>query len=75
MLTLVFNALSALIIIRAIASWIDPAARHPIVRTLDSITEPMLKPIRKLIPPTGGIDFSPMVLLVLIMFLRGMLRV
>jgi YggT family protein len=37
------------------------------------LTEPVLAPIRKLIPPIGGLDFSPMILLVLLRVLRGML--
>ncbi len=39
---------------------------HPVRRSLDQIVEPMLAPIRRLVPPLGGFDFSPIVLLVLI---------
>jgi YggT family protein len=37
------------------------------------LTEPALAPIRKLIPPAGGLDFSPMILLILLRIVRGML--
>lgn len=42
---------------------------HPIRRTLDSIVEPFLAPIRRILPNTGMIDFSPMVLVILIQVL------
>ena len=42
---------------------------HPIRRALDSIVEPFLAPIRRILPNTGMIDFSPMVLVILIQVL------
>ena len=39
---------------------------HPIRQALDRVVEPMLLPFRQLIPPVGGIDFSPIVLLLLV---------
>lgn len=46
---------------------------HPIRRTLDRLVEPMLAPIRSVIPPVAGIDFSPMVLLVLVQVVEQIL--
>jgi YggT family protein len=46
---------------------------HPVRRTLDSIVEPMLAPIRRVIPPIGMIDFSPLVLLLLIQLISNLL--
>ena len=43
---------------------------HPIRQFLDSIVQPFLAPIRKLLPPTGGLDFSPLVLFFLVELIR-----
>lgn len=53
------------VILSAILSYfMDPY--HPVRRGLNSIVEPMLAPIRRVIPPVGMIDFSPLILIVLI---------
>lgn len=46
---------------------------HPLRRTLDSLIGPMLAPIRRVIPPVGMFDFSPLVLLILIRIVQGIL--
>ncbi|HZW02600.1 MAG TPA: YggT family protein [Anaerolineaceae bacterium] len=46
---------------------------HPVKRTLDRIVEPMLSPIRRVVPPLGMIDFSPLVLLILIQLAQYLL--
>lgn len=51
---------------RAILSWFQQGAYNPLTRLLDSITEPLLGPIRKVLPPIGGLDFSPFVLIILL---------
>ncbi len=51
--------------------FMDPM--HPLRRTLDRIVEPMLIPIRRLIPPLGGMDFSPVVLVVVIQLVEAIL--
>lgn len=62
------------IIIRALLSWVNPDPYNPIVQFLNSITEPVLYRVRQLIPMTGiGIDFSPIIVLLAIMFLQGFL--
>ena len=43
---------------------------HPVRRGLNSVVEPMLAPIRRLIPPVGMIDFSPLILIVLIQVIK-----
>ena len=43
---------------------------HPIRQNIDRIVEPMLAPIRRVVPPVSMIDFSPMVLLILLQILR-----
>ncbi len=58
------------IFIIVIISWVAPGSHHPGSMLLHQITEPLLRPIRNLIPSTGGLDFSPMILL-LILFVLG----
>ncbi len=58
---LFFNIYFFSLIIVAILSWIAPQTHNPVVSILHSITEPALKPIRQLIPPMGGLDFSVMI--------------
>ncbi len=56
------------IIIRALISWVSPDPRNPIVQILGKLTEPVLKPLRRLVPPrmTGNIDVSPILAILLI---------
>jgi YggT family protein len=59
------------IIIRALLSWVNPDPYNPIVQLLHSITEPVLLRVRQLIPMSGiGIDFSPIIVLLAIVFLK-----
>ncbi len=46
---------------------------HPIRRTLDNIVEPMLRPIRRVLPPLAGLDFSPLVLVIVIRIVESLL--
>jgi YggT family protein len=47
---------------------------HPVRRFLDSIVEPMLAPIRRIVPLVGMLDFSPLILIVLIQLIGNLLR-
>jgi len=59
---------------RAVISWVNPDPYNPIVRFLNSITEPVLYPIRRRIPiHFGGIDFSPVLVIMAIIFLQTFL--
>lgn len=58
-----------LIIAMVILSWVGRNFHHPIVPLIYQLTEPVLKPIRKVIPPISGIDLSPLFALVIIRFL------
>jgi len=60
------------LIIRALISWVNPDPWNPIVQFLYRITEPVLRPIRQRLPMTG-IDFSPIVVILAIMFLQRFL--
>jgi YggT family protein len=68
-------ALNLLVLARVIVSWVDPTGRNDISRMLISVTEPMLAPIRRFLPQTGMIDFSPLILLLITGFLLQLLRV
>jgi YggT family protein len=58
-----------IIIIRALISWVNPDPWNPIVQFLHRVTEPVLRPIRRRLPMTG-IDISPIVVILAIMFLQ-----
>lgn len=61
-----------IILIRALISWVNPDPYNPIVVFLQRVTEPVLEPIRRLVPPErmGGIDLSPLVAMLAILFVR-----
>ena len=66
-LNLLFTVLSIAVIARALLSWFDPTMRFPISQLLVDLTEPIIAPIRRIVPPLGGmIDLSPLVALVLL---------
>jgi YggT family protein len=54
------------IIIEVILSWVNPGAYNPATVLIYRLTEPLLEPARRLIPPMGGLDFSPLVVLILL---------
>jgi len=56
-----------------IASWVQIPPDSPIGNFLYSMTEPLLGPIRSVLPDMGGLDFSPLVLLFAVRMLRGVL--
>ena len=63
-----------IIIGRAVISWVNPDPYNPIVRFLNSATEPILYPIRRRLPiHLGGIDFSPVLVIIAIIFLQTFL--
>jgi YggT family protein len=58
-----------LIIIAVLLSWLAQGLRHPFIPLVFQLTEPVLMPIRKVIPPIAGIDLSPLFALIAIRFL------
>lgn len=66
--------LYSLIVLGAvILSWIPVDRRNPVASIVYTLTEPALAPIRKVLPPMGGLDLSPMVLLIGLQVLKGFL--
>lgn len=59
-LLLLLNTLIVCLFGRAILSWVDPHGQHPFQRPLAQLTDPLLRPIRRLMPSMGGLDLSPM---------------
>jgi YggT family protein len=59
-----------IVIITALLSWVNPDPYNPIVRFLHAVTEPVLRPIRRVIGYGIGIDFSPMVVILGILFVK-----
>lgn len=71
----ILQVLIFLIFIRAIMSWIpnlDP--QHPIVHFLDILTEPFVQPVRRLLPSTMGMDFSPLITFLILQGLIELIR-
>jgi YggT family protein len=61
-----------IIIVRAIISWVNPDPYNPLVRFLNSVTEPVLYPIRRRLPVfLGGFDFSPVLVIMAIIFIQS----
>ena len=58
------------IIIQAILSWVNPDPYNPAVSLLNTLTFPVLKHFRNLIPPIGGMDISPMIAIIVLMFIQ-----
>jgi YggT family protein len=61
-----------LVLIRALISWVNPDPYNPIVQFLMRTTEPLLEPIRRMLPPMG-IDISPIIVFFIIVFLQKFL--
>jgi YggT family protein len=61
------------VIIRALISWVSPNPYNPIVRMLATVTEPVLRPLRRLVPPhkLGGIDLSPLLAVLLLQLVKN----
>jgi YggT family protein len=59
------NILNFAIIIRALMSWFNPSPENPIVRFVIEITEPILAPLRRIVPRIGMIDITPIVAILL----------
>jgi YggT family protein len=59
-----------LILVRVVISFVGADSYHPVVPLVMQLTEPVMKPFRRLIPNVGGLDFSPMVVLLVITLAR-----
>jgi YggT family protein len=82
LIQLLFDLYIIVLLARVLLSWIQVDPQNPIVNLIHQLTEPLLAPIRRLLPQSGGLDFSPMVAFVVVliaeqvilMLLRSLLR-
>jgi YggT family protein len=70
---LLFQILSLAILIRALLSWFNLPPTNPLVTFLYDITEPILAPLRRVVPRIGMIDITPVVALLLMQFVQNLL--
>lgn len=70
---MVTTMITWIIVARAVLSWVSPDPNNPIVRAIYQITEPILFPIRRRLPYMGGMDLSPIVVIIAMIFLGDFL--
>ena len=74
-LQLLISALMLLVVARVVVSWVAPTGGGGLVAFIYQATEPFLAPIRRFLPPSGGLDWAPLVaMLVLGLLLRVVVR-
>lgn len=62
-----------LFIVRAVMSWFQPDPRNTIVAFIAGVTDPVLNRLRRILPPLGAVDLSPLVAILICWFLDGFL--
>ena len=70
LLELLINIFIGAILIQVILSWVAPGTYNPLIGLVHKISDPLLAPARRLIPPLSGIDLSPLAILVLLQLLK-----
>ncbi|MCP3668781.1 MAG: YggT family protein [Gammaproteobacteria bacterium] len=73
LVALLINVFLFAIFIQVIISWISPGQYNPATNLLYSLTEPLLKPARRYIPPMGGLDLSPMAVMIILVLIKMLL--
>lgn len=73
MVELSIQLYSLVILARVLMSWVNIDPYSPLARTIFNLTEPVLAPVRNLLPPAAGLDFSPIIVLVLLQFVGRMI--
>lgn len=69
LLKLLINIFFYAIIIMIILSWVNPTLQNPLTNILFYLTEPLMRPARRFIPPIGGFDFSPIAVIIVLQLL------
>lgn len=73
MLELLIQIYSLIILARVLMSWVNLDPYSPLARTIFNLTEPILAPVRNLLPPAAGLDFSPIIVMILLQVIGQML--
>ncbi|MBN2305216.1 MAG: YggT family protein [Anaerolineae bacterium] len=64
---------SFVILARVLMSWVQIDPNSPLARAIYDLTEPVLAPVRNLLPPAAGLDFSPIIVIILLQVISSML--
>ncbi len=73
MIVLLIQLYSFVILARVLMSWVNVDPYSPLARTIFNLTEPVLQPIRNMLPQSPGLDFSPMIAIILLQILGQIL--
>ena len=73
LLSMLVGLYFALILARVILSWVGRDSYHPIVPLIAQLTQPVIAPLRRVLPDLGGFDLSPMMAMVLLMLARALI--
>jgi len=69
----IIDLYSLVVLVAVILSWVQLPHDNPVSQFVNRMTDPVLVPIRRALPPMGGLDFSPIILLVGLQLLKGFL--
>ena len=70
LIELLINIFIGAILIQVILSWVAPASYNPLIGLVHKVADPVLAPARRILPPLSGIDFSPLVVLIVLQLLK-----
>ena len=74
LLTFVIYVFVIVLLVRVVFSWVSPSRTNPVSRFAFQVTEPVLAPVRRRLPPMSGVDLSPLVVTLIAYFLIAALR-
>ena len=74
LLTFVIYVFVIVLLVRVVFSWVSPSPTNPVSRFAFQVTEPVLAPVRRRLPPMSGVDLSPLVVTLIAYFLIAALR-
>ena len=73
LVNLLINVFIFAIVIQVILSWVSPGAHNPITGLIHSLTEPVMRPARRILPPFSGLDLSPILALIALQVIKMLL--